>query len=167
MVDIELCRSLLGQVEKKQSPGLKKNFGLVCREMPYGDDSAVMYVAKDSWTNRFDPERDRTRGIFFSSWVSHELMKKGVFAYNIHAMKLRELPGYKLQGRRFAEEFRARVADDISDWPNVSIDHGPLTLLQGDDTFSEDTFADQVTARIDAFTTIHHHLDELLEEAKV
>ena len=51
--------------------------------------------------------------------------------YNIHALKLRQLNGYSIASRKFAESFRVRFAEFEQQWPNVSLNYGPLTLMQG------------------------------------
>ncbi len=51
--------------------------------------------------------------------------------YNIHALKLRQLKGYSVTSRDFAKELRDNFENIRGRWPNVSVDYGPLTLMQG------------------------------------
>ena len=51
--------------------------------------------------------------------------------YNIHAFKLRQLPGYSIGSRKFATLFRADFREVEHQWQNVSTKFGPLTLMEG------------------------------------
>ena len=125
-------------------------------------DSAVLYVAKPEWTNRFDPDRESTIGIFFALWVTPPLVEQKQFAYNIHSRQLRRLAGYKLASRKFADEFRQAVKGRVSDWPGISMNYGPLTLLEGHDSCNADNFAEKAEQRVVDFVGIHEEIDHLL-----
>lgn len=58
-------------------------------------------------------------------------MAKGGLHYNLHALKLRQLPGYRLESRKFEAAFRDAAAPMLADWPGVEMDFGPQTLFQG------------------------------------
>ena len=164
---IEEYREILGQQEKSLAPPLKKEHGLICRQLPFDDDTAALYIAKPHWTNRFDLQRETTIGIFCAIWVSADLLKQQQFAYNIHSIKLRQLPGYKLTSRKFANDFRTTVKATVANWPNIRLDYGPLTLLEGRCESTLDTFSESVSERVNGFTTIHHEIDRLLDDGKV
>ena len=160
-------QKLLQQVEARQSRPLREKYGLVCRQLPFDDASSVLYVAKPHWTNRFDHDREKTVGIFFAVWVSDELIEQRLFAYNMHALKLRELRGYKLTSRRFADSFRTAVQAEISEWPGVRTDFGPLTLLEGREHCDPQSFERKATERVSDFIRIHHVVDDLLAQSLI
>ena len=135
------------------------DYGLICKQMQYGDEDAALYIAIKNWTNRFDMDRETTAGIFFCVWVSPELLEDDNFAYNIHSLKLRELPGYNLASREFANNFRTNVESRVVSWPNIRMDYGPLTLLEGRDLCEIDTFDKKVENRISDFVEIHEEID--------
>lgn len=112
----------------------------------------VLYFDKPAWHNRGQVAVPGQ--IFFSIWMD----EKGRLNYNIHALKLRHLKAYKLEGRKFAEAFR--TAFDPTGWPNVSTDFGPLTLMQG----WIDQNDQQLDSLIQRFVGIDHTIDELLND---
>ena len=156
-------RKILKQLEKTYAPTLLQDYGLVCRQMQYSDEDVALYVAKKHWTNRFDHKRENTIGVFFCVWVSPELLKKREFAYNIHSLKLRSLPGYRLASREFATEFRKLVKSRVTTWPGIRMDYGPLTLLEGRDTCELEDFYNRAEQRILDFVVIHKEIDKLLD----
>jgi hypothetical protein len=104
--------------------------GLICKQGFYKGCS-VLKLQKASWTN--DP-MDRVQnesGIFFSVWMNEASAKKSRANYNTHALKLRQLHGYSITSRDFANDFRNSFASRRHTWPNVRVDYGPLTLMQG------------------------------------
>src|SRR6202043_4285614 len=68
-------------------------------------------------------------GIFFSIWIDEKAASDNRANYNIHALKLRALKGYSITSRDFATEFGSKFATGV--WPNVRVNYGPLTLMQG------------------------------------
>jgi len=161
---MEQYNKVLKQQEIQHAPNLLKKHGIVCKQLQFGgDESQPLYLAKPHWTNRFDKNRESTIGIFCSIWVSPSLLKEQQFAYNIHSKAIRKLPEYNLTSQKFAADFRSLVLSQITRWPNISVDHGPVTLLQGKDTCDLDTFADKIQERIHGFVDIHLHIDQLLE----
>ncbi len=154
---------ILKQQAKLHAPGILKKHGLICKQLPFGDGPPPLYIAKPQWTNRFDKKREATIGIFCSIWVAPTLLKQKQFAYNIHSKNIRNLPGYTLVSKKFANDFRDLVRAQVSHWPNISLEHGPTTLLQGKDTCELDSFAEKVEERINGFVDIHQHIDNLLE----
>jgi hypothetical protein len=95
--------------------------------------SVVLRMHKKTWANKPFERPQSDAAIFFSIWLN--LNDKGVKAgrlfYNIHALKLRQLRGYRITSREFAADFRARFQPFARHWPNVSVDFGPLTLMEG------------------------------------
>ncbi len=108
---------------------------------------------KANWHNRGEVKIPGE--IFFSIWMD----ENDRINYNIHAFKLRHLTAYKLQGRKFAADFRNRLQSSMQNWPNVSVAFGPLTLMQG--WVNSESQIDQL---ITEFVSIHHIIDTLLEE---
>jgi hypothetical protein len=106
-------------------------------------------------------------GVFFSVWVTSALIGEQQFAYNIHSLRIRELPGYRLVSRGFAEAFRDAVRGQVSTWPNLRSDLGPRTLLEGRVAFNRQTFDADVNERIDGFVEVHPVIDRLLQEHAV
>src|SRR5580704_7428744 len=83
----------------------RNNDGLICKQGFY-DHCPVVKLQKASWTN--DP-MDRVQnetGIFFSVWIDQGAASKSRANYNIHALKLRQLEGYSITSRNFANDFR-------------------------------------------------------------
>lgn len=110
----------------------------------------VLKIDKPAWNNR--GEVAIPGEIFFSIWMN----EKRRLCYNIHALKLRHLTAYKLQSREFAIAFRARF--DSDGWPNVSVDFGPQTLMQG-----WITGEDEINAIIQRFCQMVALIDELVQ----
>src|ERR1700721_933645 len=104
--------------------------GLICKQGSYKACS-VLKLKKPSWTNDRMDRVENTSGIFFSIWTNDQSMKNNRANYNIHALKLRDLKGYSIKSRDFAVDFRNAVAPMRNVWPNVSMDYGPLTLMEG------------------------------------
>lgn len=154
---------ILKELEKKLAPKVLKQYGIICKKLPFGDCSPI-YLAKPHWTNRFDDDRKSTLGIFCSVWVDPKYLKRNLYSYNIHAKTLHKLPGYQLKPKLFATEFRSLVNTTVADWPGVSLNYGPSTLLMGRDSCDLDSFAEKVEARIQGYVDIHKHIDELLAQ---
>jgi hypothetical protein len=136
--------------------------GLVCKQGFYYH-SYVLKLQKPSWTNdRMDQVRNKS-GIFFSIWVDEKASTRTRVNYNIHALKLRQLVGYSITSRDFAQDFRNRFAPMFAAWPNVSVDYGPLTLMQGWMDFAADSFEKDVVALMERFRELSPVIDRLLE----
>jgi hypothetical protein len=122
-------------------------------------DSAVLKLQKKEWT-----DGGIGQGVFFSVWIGEEELKKKRFNYNIHAFKLRLRKGYSIKAIEFASAFRARLEALGGQWPNMSIDYGPQTLMQGWIHADLTTFRRDVLKLMDSFVAIHKVIDELFEE---
>jgi len=129
-------------------------------------DSVALKVYKKSWANKVqDPLTSRSR-IFFSVWVNDKTLKQGKVSYNIHALKLRELEGYKIISTDFANGFRGRFKYFKDLWPNVRLDYGPLTLMEGWVKLDDLNFEERILALGKNFLKIDHIIDDLLKTCK-
>jgi len=54
---VDQYHDILKTQAEHHGPKLLKKYGLLCKQLPYGDD-APLYIAKPSWTNRFDENRE-------------------------------------------------------------------------------------------------------------
>lgn len=94
-------------------------------------ESIALKVYKPEWSSDLQSPLHAKGRIFFSVWVCDKTIKEGKLYYNIHALKLRELKNYSLSSRNFAQDFRNEFLKYQKDWPHVSVDFGPLTLMEG------------------------------------
>ena len=141
--------------EKFAERGLEIAVGLVL-------DSVCLKVYKKSWANpAIDPVESASR-IFLSVWVNESSIANQRICYNIHALKLRQLKGYKIQSRQFAEVFRASFKGFEANWPNVSVDFGPQTLLEGWVNFEVDSIESKVAKLANDFLEIENLIDATL-----
>jgi hypothetical protein len=83
--------------------------------------------------------------------------------YNIHALKLRDLKGYSIKSRDFAFDFRSAFASVRSALPNVSVDYGPLTLMEGWIEADSVHFEKDVLDLMGGFQSLSPLIDRLLE----
>jgi len=96
----------------------------------YGD-SVFLKLYKKSWANPSADLLTSPGRIFFSIWISDADIAEEKLMYNVHALKLRLLKGYSIESRKFADSFRLDFSAFKQQWPNVSLNYGPLTLMQG------------------------------------
>ncbi len=129
-------------------------------------NSAVLKIQNQAWLNPSATAKPFAESIFFSVWVNGETIGKNRLYYNIHALKLRELTGYKIQSREFAVAFRARFKPFELQWPHVRTDFGPLTLMEGWVKLDEIDFDETVKALVLKFLDMAFIVDELLAERK-
>jgi len=149
-------------------PKIKSRFdqrpsdGLICKQGLY-NDCCVLKLQKAAWTNdRMDQLRNET-GIFFSIWTNAKAAAgKNRANYNIHALKLRQLAGYSITSRDFANEFRENFSSLCAAWPNVSVDYGPLTLMQGWIEVDVNRFEKDALALMERFQSVSPLIDRLL-----
>ena len=140
---------------------------LLAAAVTYGE-SFVLKIYKSSWSNIFtnpltDPLTAETR-IFFSIWVNEQAGIEQKLFYNIHALKLRHLRGYKIESRKFAAQFREYFKLVKYEWPNVSVDFGPLTLMEGWVIPDPEGFQQQVTDLAKKFIKIAPLIDQTLAQ---
>ena len=141
---------------------LRNSDGLVCKQGSYKACS-VLKLQKRSWTNDPMDRVENTSGIFFSIWTNEASIGKNRARYNVHALKLRELEGYSIASRGFAEDFRNGFAGMRSDWPNVSVDYGPLTLMEGWIEIDSVYFEEDILGLMERFQTLSPLIDRLLK----
>jgi len=147
----QIDKNLLAQKQLKVWPGKLLNCD-------------VLKIYKDAWANPSkDPVTSPSR-IFFSIWVDPD--NKHQLFYNIHALKLRQLKGFKIESRKFAETFRKEFKPFSHKWENVSTDFGPLTLMQGFVTLEQKTFLHEVLKLSNNFLGIEHLIDQTLDRFK-
>ncbi len=135
---------------------------LVCKQGSYKACS-VLKLQKPSWTNDPIDIVENTSGIFFSIWTNETSLREYRANYNIHALKLRELSGYSITSRDFATAFRDGFASVRSGWPNIRVDLGPRTLMEGWMKINIRYFEEDVLALMARFETLTPLLDALLE----
>lgn len=130
------------------------------------EDAACLKLYKAAWASPNQPPLTADSRIFFAVWVEAASFKQSKLFYNIHALKLRQLAGYNIASREFAARFRQRFQPFQSQFPNVSVDFGPLTLMQG---FVDTDFNDcqaQAMHLSENFLRIAHLIDETLADFK-
>lgn len=130
-------------------------------------NSVVLKIQKASWCNNSGMGPTFMDGIFFSIWISDELINQSKIAYNIHALKLRELKGYNIKSRDFAENFHAKFKEFERDWPNVNTDFGPQTLMEGWVDVDLNHFEHVIVGLCYQFIGMQFIIDEFLEERKM
>ncbi len=128
--------------------------------------SVVLKLQKKSWADAAPTARPFEGSIFFSIWISEESIREGRLNYNIHAFKLRQLVGYAIQSREFAAAFRSRFKAFEKKWPNVRVDFGPLTLMEGWIGVDLKNFEKELSDLAHRFLEIRFIIDELLAERK-
>lgn len=129
-------------------------------------ESIALKIYKPKWSGDLQSPLTSKSRIFFSIWVNDKTNKEEKLYYNIHALKLRELKGYKISSRNFAEKFRNRFIEKQNDWENVSIDFGPLTLMEGWLDLNAETIHNDIIDLSGKFLKISPLIDETLETFK-
>src|ERR1700692_3681896 len=99
--------------------------------------------------------------LFFSVWIDEEAARKSRAKYNIHALNLRQLKEYSIASREFANEFRDGFAGKRDAWPNVSVDYGPLTLMQGWTAIEPKSFEADVLDLLERFKRVSRMIDRM------
>src|SRR5271154_4538145 len=135
---LQIFQSAANQLDKKLFSRKELKIAVVVYQ-----ESAVLKIYKQSWANPTqDPLTAETR-IFFSIWINYSETQKQKLLYNIHAFKLRKLSGYAIESRKFAAIFRGDFKKYEHEWQNVSVNFGPLTLMQGWVQFETDQVQDE------------------------
>jgi hypothetical protein len=127
-------------------------------------DSVFIKLYKKNWASNPQEALTAESRIFFSVWINDDTIKSQKVMYNIHALKLRNLKGYSIQSRKFAEIFREVFKTYEDKWPNVSTNHGPLTLMEG--FVNLDSFEEEVLKIANTFFDIEHLIDDTLAQFK-
>ena len=125
-------------------------------------NSACLKLYKKSWTNDSENPLTAESRIFFSVWINDSTIQKQKIMYNIHALKLRNLKSYSIQSRKFAEIFREAFKAHENIWKNVSVNHGPLTLMEGWIKLNPENFENEILELTNNFLAIQHLIDETL-----
>lgn len=125
-------------------------------------ESVALKIYKPEWSSNAESPVDASGRIFFSVWVNDKAIKEEKLYYNIHALKLRNLKGYKISSRSFAEEFRTQFEKHRKNWGNVDIQYGPLTLMQGWLTLNPDHIKNDIRSLADQFLRISPVIDQVL-----
>lgn len=151
---------------KKSADRIDKN-SLVQKELEISVgivlDSVFLKLYKREWTNDLNNPLNAETRIFFSIWVNEKtILEKKVF-YNIHAFKLRKLKGYSILSREFAESFRKQFLKYQSNWENISVEFGPLTLMQGWIELKEENFENDISNLTSNFIKIEYLIDNTLQ----
>jgi hypothetical protein len=129
-------------------------------------ESVALKIQQPSWVNVSLTARPFQESVFFSVWLNDESIRVGKLYYNIHALQLRQLAGYSIKSREFADAFRGRFRSFQKKWPNVRVDHGPLTLMEGWVALDENGMEDAIRDLAGKFAEIAFIIDELLAERK-
>lgn len=129
-------------------------------------ESAALKVYKPEWSGDLKSPLDATGRIFFSIWISDQSIKEGKVYYNIHALKLRTLKNYSISSRKFAQDFRNEFMKYQKDWPNVSVEYGPLTLMQGWVDLKIENLQENVQKLVQNFFKVSSIIDRVLAQYK-
>jgi hypothetical protein len=129
-------------------------------------ESVVLKIQKKSWINTSQTAKPFEESIFFSVWLNDESVGKSKLHYNIHALKLRQLTDYSIKSREFADAFRLRFKTFEKEWPNVSVNYGPLTLMEGWITIDEEKLEGIILDLAHKFSEIAFIIDDLLAERR-
>lgn len=127
-------------------------------------NSVVLRLQKKHWANNPDDKPQSGSAIFIGIWIDQEAFSKKILKYNIHALKLRELNGYALQSRAFADSFRQKFKEFEQKWENVNVQFGPQTLMEGWIPLNEENIQKDILNLINSFIEIVPLIDETLLE---
>lgn len=145
--------------ERFETFGLKVNAEIVL-------ESVALKVYKPEWSGDVLSPMDAKGRIFFSIWINDKTIQEGKMYYNIHALKLRELKDYSLSGRNFAQDFRNEFLKYKEDWPNLSLDFGPQTLMEGWVNFKEENVQEDIIKLVQKFLKASSVIDQVLAPYK-
>jgi hypothetical protein len=125
-------------------------------------DSVFLKLYKKSWATPLQNPLTAESRIFFSIWINDSAIAEQKILYNIHAFKLRHLKGYHIQSRKFADSFRASFKNFEHKWQNVSVNFGPITLMEGWLKIDLENFQDEILELANCFLEIEHIVDNTL-----
>jgi len=128
--------------------------------------SVFLKLYKKQWCNKTEDPLTAASRIFFSIWINEAIIDEQKIFYNIHALKLRQLKGYAITSRDFAERFRKQFKPFMQQWPNVSVHFGPLTLMQGYVNATHENMEQEITTLASNFFTIDDLIDNTLVKFK-
>ena len=157
--DVQQFRAVFAKIKARFDE--RKSDGLICKQGFY-NACPVLKLQKASWTNdRMDRVQNNT-GIFFSIWIDEKAASQSRANYNIQALKLRQLEGYSITSRDFAKDFRSGFEPVRNAWPNVSVNYGPLTLMQGWIAVDQNSFETDSLVLMERFKHLSPLIDRLL-----
>jgi hypothetical protein len=126
-------------------------------------NAVFLKLYKKAWANKSPDPLSADSRIFFSVWINDPAIREHKIFYNIHALKLRQLNGYSITSREFAEKFRTKFRNVEQHWPNVSVRFGPLTLMQGWQNAGIENFEGEILKLANQFLKIDHLIDNILK----
>lgn len=127
-------------------------------------NSVVLRLQKKHWANNPNEKPHSGSAIFMGIWIDQKAFSKKILKYNIHALKLRQLNGYALQSRTFANSFREKFKEFEQNWENVSIQFGPQTLMEGWIPLNDEIIHEDILNLIYNFIELTPFIDETLLE---
>jgi hypothetical protein len=158
---MEQFRTHFRNIESTYNVIPHRDKSLICKQGFYGS-CPVLKLQKPAWTNDDMKSIPNQTGVFFSIWIDEKSAARRQANYNIHALKMRQLKNYKVTSIDFAKNFRKRFKPLQRDWPHVSVDYGPLTLMQGWLPIVADQFEDDCLGLMNRFGVISPIIDDLL-----
>ncbi len=129
-------------------------------------DSVCLKLYKKSWASRMQDPLVAESRIFFSVWICDSAIRERKLFYNVHAFKLRQLKGYSIESRKFANTFRGSFKDFEHKWKNVSVKFGPQTLMEGWLKIDLGNFQDEILELANNFLEIEYLVDDALAKIK-
>ena len=126
-------------------------------------NSVVLRLQKKHWANNPAEKPHTGAAIFMSIWLNDQALKENKLLYNIHALRLRQLRGYSLTARNFATAFRTAFEKFRHQWPNVSVEYGPQTLMEGWIAISAEGLEHDIAVLANKFLEIDFIIDDLLK----
>ena len=129
-------------------------------------DSVVFRLQKKHWANNPDEKPHSGSAIFMGIWLDKKAIADNKLFYNIHALRLRQLNGYKLQSRAFAMSFREKFKPFQQKWSNVSTNFAPQTLMEGWKEFGQNSLQEDVYKLAENFLDIEDLIESTLLEFK-
>lgn len=129
-------------------------------------ESVALKVYNPEWSGNPQSPLDAEGRIFFSVWINDKSISERKIYYNIHALKLRTLKGYTITSRNFAQDFRKEFVKYQKEWPNVSVNYGPLTLMEGWVALKEDDIEKDIHELAQRFLKISPIIDNVLKQYK-
>jgi len=159
---LRIFQSAADQLDKKLFSRKELRIAIVVYQ-----ESAVLKIYKQAWASpNQDPLTAETR-IFFSVWINDAETQKQKLMYNIHALKLRQLKDHAIESRKFAAIFRSGFKKYGHEWKNVSLNFGPLTLMQGWVPFEKDYIEDEIIKLSYNFLEIEQLIDSTIATFKI
>jgi hypothetical protein len=162
-IDLQKIDASFRKIKKRYDARSSHADALICKQGFY-KSCTVLKLQKPSWTNDRMDLVQNSSGIFFSIWINEELAQKSRVNYNIHALKLRQLKGYSITSKDFAQQFRKNFAAMQKAWPNVSVDYGPLTLMEGWADIDMYDLEENILLMLQRFHHVSLIVDRLLAE---